>query len=160
MIASNPVAAWRCRAGTLSVSAPMILTAMNQVTRLAPNAIAAPSATGLRCARFAPTMLAVMATRTRMHSSPSRKTRTLMSRNAAVGLLCGRSGSGVPWAVIPCQRSSAMTEIAATVRKSIVPKRKAELPDRTLVRGAELVRGEAEADIGFIVAVPCFTRKA
>src|SRR6266404_3350 len=47
-------------------------------------------------------MLAVIAASTRMHSRPSRNTRTPMSRKATVGLVFGCVGSGAPWAVTPC----------------------------------------------------------
>ena len=105
----------------LSLSEPTMRTAINQVIKLATNARPAPSATGRRWLRLAPVMLAVIAASTRMHSSPSRKTRMPMSRNATVGLVLGRIGSGAPCAVTPCQTSIATTKRAAAT----TPMRKA-----------------------------------
>ena len=64
----------------------------------------------------APDMLAVTAANTRMHSSPSRKTSTPISRNATVALVFGRIGSGAPCSVRPCQMSTPATAAAATER--------------------------------------------
>ncbi len=118
--ASNPVAACKSSARILSLSESTIRTAMNQVIKVAPNATPAPTAIGRRCALFAPVMLAVIAASTRMHSNPSRKTRTPMSRNATVGLVLGWVGSGAPCAVIPCHTIVPRTAIAAT--KMPIPK--------------------------------------
>src|SRR5213078_4470758 len=97
----------------LSLSDPTIRTAIHHVIKVATNARPAPKATGRRCRRFGPVILAVIAANTRMHSNPSRKTRTPMSRNATVGLVLGRVGSGAPCAVTPCQISTAITKSAA-----------------------------------------------
>src|SRR5438093_8090723 len=96
----------------LSLAEPTIRTAPHHVIKLATNARPAPKATGRRCTRFGPVILAVMAANTRMHSNPSRNTRTPMSRNATVGLVLGRIGSGAPCAVTPCQTSIATTKSA------------------------------------------------
>ena len=109
--ASNPVAACKSSARILSLSESTTRTAMNQVITVAPNATPAPTATGFRCALFAPVMLAVIAANTRMHSSPSRKTRTPMSRNATVGLVFGWVGSGAPCAVMPCHTIIAIPNL-------------------------------------------------
>ncbi len=114
--ASNPVAACKSSAGTLSLSEPTIDTAINHVIKVAPKPTPAPMATGRRYACFAPVMLAVIAASTRMHSRPSRKTSTPMSRNATVGLVLGRSGSGAPCSVTPCQTRIATTARAAAQR--------------------------------------------
>ena len=74
--------------------------ATNQVMTVAPRPRAradAPPAGDAPAA--APTMLAMIAESTRMHSSPSRKTSTAISRHAGSDLVPGCSGSGVPWAV-------------------------------------------------------------
>src|SRR3984893_2714071 len=96
-------------------------TAMIQVIRVAINPTPAPAATGRRRTLRSPTMLAVIAERTRMHSSPSRKTSTAMSSMATVLLVCGCVGSGEPWAVTPCQINTPVTIAAATKRKILNP---------------------------------------
>src|SRR5476651_720220 len=63
-------------------------------------------------------MLAVSAERTRMHSSPSRNTRTAMSSVAETRLELAAIGSGLPAAVIPCQTSTAATASAESPRKT------------------------------------------
>src|ERR1700677_2896160 len=63
-------------------------------------------------------MLAVRAESTRIVSSPSRKTRTAMSRVAAVLLEFGVSGSGFPAAATPCQTRTAATASAESPRKT------------------------------------------
>src|SRR6266480_6302368 len=63
--------------------------------------------------------LAVIAESTRIHSSPSRNTRTPISMNATVELVPGCVGSGVPRAVNPCQMISAITKIAAPRRPTL-----------------------------------------
>ena len=113
--ARSPVAACKSSAGMLSLSELTIRTAMSQVIRVATKAMPAPAATGRRYARFFPVMLAVIAASTRMHSRPSRNTRTPMSRNATVGLVFGCVGSGAPWATIPCHTITAATQIAAAI---------------------------------------------
>src|SRR5438477_12774113 len=70
-------------------------------------------------------MLAVIAARTRMHSRPSRNTRTPMSRKATVGLVFGCVGSGVPLAVTPCHMITAATQVAV----AIIPMRNASFID-------------------------------
>src|SRR5437868_1342969 len=60
-------------------------------------------------------MLAVIAASTKMHSRPSRNTRTPMSRKATVGLVFGCVGSGDPWAVTPCHTITAATQVAAAI---------------------------------------------
>ena len=80
----------------------------------------------LKAAR-APTMLAVTAASTMMHSSPSRKTRTEMSRTRAPKSPCV-VGSGSP----PVRRICS-TRIAATVAAARVT-RKAETDDRPMKR--------------------------
>src|SRR5580704_17931787 len=52
-------------------------------------------------------MPAVTAASTRMHSKPSRKTRTPISRTAAVGYEWGARGSGFPLELNPSQISTA-----------------------------------------------------
>ena len=110
--ARSPVAACKSSADMLSLSDPTMRTAMSHVIKLAMNAAPAPSATGRRWLRLTPVMLAVIAASTRMHSSPSRKTRMPMSRNATVGLVLGRIGAGAPCAVTPCHTSIATTQSA------------------------------------------------
>jgi hypothetical protein len=61
-------------------------------------------------------MLAVMADSTKTHSKPSRKTSTVMSRTATVGLVCGVVGFGAPAAVAPCHINKPTTRTAATNR--------------------------------------------
>src|SRR5579862_4783611 len=100
-----------------------MLTAMNQVIKVATKATAAPVATGRRWDSFRPTMLAVMAESTKTHSKPSRKTRTAMSRTATVELVRGAVGSGAPAAVSPCQTSRPITRAAATNRADRNPRR-------------------------------------
>src|SRR6266513_3907625 len=119
--ARSPVAAWRSSADMLSLSEPTIRTATHQVIKVAKNAKPAPKATGRRCTPFGPVILAVIAANTRMHSNPSRNTRTPISRNATVGLVLGRIGSGAPCAVTPCQTSIAITKSAVVT----TPMRKA-----------------------------------
>src|SRR5437016_8406969 len=119
--ASSPVAAWRSSADMLSLSEPTIRTAIHHVIKVATNAKPAPKATGRRCVRFGPVMLAVIAAKTSMHSNPSRNTRTPISRNATVGLVLGRVGSGAPCALTSCQTSIAITKSAAAT----TPMRKA-----------------------------------
>src|ERR1035437_8839138 len=58
--------------------------AKRQVSRVATNAIPAPTAIGRWYRRLGPTILAVIAASTRIHSSPSRKTSTLISSTTAV----------------------------------------------------------------------------
>src|SRR5271163_1953139 len=115
MTASSPVAAWRFRAETLAERSLTMPTAMNHVTSVATKPTPTPAAIGRRFAWFAPIMLAVRAERTRMHSRPSRNTRTAMSSVAEAELVRGAVGSGFPEAVNPCQ-----TMIAATARSEIV----------------------------------------
>src|SRR5271168_2771971 len=67
-------------------------------------------------------MLAVNAERTRMHSRPSRKTRTAMSSVADAALVRGRVGSGLPAAVIPCQTMTAATASRHSVRANVQPR--------------------------------------
>src|SRR5450755_3783822 len=62
-------------------------------------------------------MLAVMAEMTRMHSSPSRKTSTPISRMATPDDVCDSVGSGAPEATTPCQTSTAATISPATINK-------------------------------------------
>src|ERR1700722_4684932 len=104
---------------------------MNHVTMVATNPIPAPQATGRRCGRLAPTMPAVIAASTKMHSSPSRNTSTPMSRIATVGLVWGVVGSGLPCAVMPCHtrmpttRDAAIPSMALNARRmalGLVPK--------------------------------------
>jgi hypothetical protein len=115
MTARSPVAAWRFRAETLEERSLTMPTAMNQVMSVATKPTPTPTAIGRRFAWFAPTMLAVRAERTRMHSSPSRNTRTAISKVAEAVLVLGAVGSGLPEAVTPCQ-----TMIAATAKREIV----------------------------------------
>src|SRR5436190_19187282 len=70
-------------------------------------------------------MLAVIAARTRMHSRPSRNTRTPMSRKATVGLVFGWVGSGAPLAATPCHMITAATQVAV----AIMPMRNASFID-------------------------------
>jgi hypothetical protein len=110
---------------------------MNHVINVATKAIPEPSATGRRCASLLPVMLAVIAASTRMHSRPSRKTRTPISRNATVGLVFGCVGSGAPWAVNPCHTIIAITQIAATqmpIQKAARAARSRDDVDVTLKR--------------------------
>src|SRR5271165_5881728 len=79
-------------------------------------------------------MLAVSAESTRMHSKPSRKTSTEMSRTATVLLVCGCVGSGAPLAVIPCQTSTPRTIAAARKRKIWNPIRTSLVDLKLLVR--------------------------
>src|SRR5213592_229335 len=60
-------------------------------------------------------MLAVIAASTRIHSRPSRNTKTPMSRKATVGLVFGCVGSGAPCAVTPCHMIRTTTQAAATI---------------------------------------------
>ena len=123
--ARRPVAACKSSAETLSLSCPTMPTAMNQVINVAPKAMPAPAAMGRRYIRFFPVMLAVIAARTRMHSRPSRNTRTPMSRKATVGLVFGCVGSGAPLAVTPCHMITAATQVAG----AIIPMRNASFID-------------------------------
>ncbi len=79
----------------------------NHVASVATKPAHAPRKIGLAMLSFLRASPAVMAARTRMLSSPSRKTSTLMSRIAAAWLVFGAVGSGLPCEVRPCQMSSA-----------------------------------------------------
>ena len=92
-------------------------TAMNQVMIVAMNPMPAPAITGRRCVCFLPVMLAVMAESTRIHSKPSRNTSTAMLSSAAVGLVFGAVGSGLPPDVMPCQTNTPATMSAASRSK-------------------------------------------
>jgi hypothetical protein len=59
-----------------------IRTAMDQLISVAPSPTPAPTATGRRYLWRSPVSPAVIAARTRMHSNPSRKTSTAMSKTA------------------------------------------------------------------------------
>src|SRR6202140_4845445 len=110
---------------------------MNHVINVATKAMPAPNATGRRSASLVPVMLAVIAASTRMHSRPSRKTRTPISRNATVGLVFGCVGSGAPWAANPCHTIIAITQIAAAqmpIRKAARAARCRDDVDVTLKR--------------------------
>src|ERR1035438_9024597 len=67
-------------------------------------------------------MLAVSAERTRMHSRPSRNTRTAMSSVAAVRLVLGVNGWGAPPAVIACQTRTAAIARRDNVRNTGHPR--------------------------------------
>ena len=67
-------------------------------------------------AAYMPVMLAVIAVSTKIHSSPSRNTRTAMPRSAAVGLEIGAVGTGLHPAAMPCQTITPTTVSAATTR--------------------------------------------
>src|SRR5204863_6236927 len=99
----------------LSLSELTIRTAINHVINVAPKAMPAPAAMGRRYIRVFPVMLAVIAASTRIHSSPSRNTRTPMSRKATVGLEFGCVGSGALCAVTPCHMTRRATQAAATI---------------------------------------------
>src|SRR5439155_24556013 len=73
------------------------------------------AAMGRRYIRFFPVMLAVIAASTRIHSKPSRNTKTPMSRKATVGLVFGCVGSGAPCAVTPCHTIRTTTQAAARI---------------------------------------------
>src|SRR6267154_4145942 len=157
--ASSPVAAWRSSADMLSLREPTIRTAMHHVIKVATNARPAPKATGRRCTRFGPVILAVIAANTRMHSNPSRKTRTPISRNATVGLVLGRNGSGAPCSVTPCQIKTATTAAAARQRTAaITPERRRALALAVRQCG-EQGAGVASTAGNFAVALIPFTRQ-
>src|ERR1017187_9647863 len=117
--ANNPVAAWRLSAETFAVKSLTMPTAINHVAIVAKKPIPAPHATG-RCRHLLlPTMPAVIAASTKMHSSPSRNTSTPMSRSATVGLVCGIIGSGLPCAATPCHTKIPTTSDAAIANMTL-----------------------------------------
>src|ERR1700719_649352 len=74
-------------------------------------------------------MLAVIAAKTRMHSRPSRKTRTPISNVATAALVCDCVGSGAPCAARPCQTMTATTPSAAMISTVRKPFALAPVPD-------------------------------
>ena len=92
-------------------------------------------------------MLAVIAESTRMHSSPSRKTSTAISRTATVLLVCGWVGSGAPFAVTACQINTPSTTAAAIKRTSRNSILKGLMGAEPVLRSGSLKRDEAELSV-------------
>src|ERR1700724_2401249 len=101
----------------LFVRSSTMPTAMNQVTSVARKATPAPPATGRRYDSSDFTMLAVIAESTRMHSSPSRNTRTPISKICAREPDPGARGFGLPAAVTPCQINAPITRNAPEIKR-------------------------------------------
>src|ERR1700748_2379781 len=101
----------------LFVRSSTMLTATNQVTSVARKAMPAPAATGRRYDLSGFPRLAVIAESTRMHSSPSRNTRTPMFRICAREPDPGARGFGLPAEASACQINSPITRNAPGIRK-------------------------------------------